>query len=144
MTDTDSLIYEIQTEDIYNGIIEQPDLYDTSDYPNDHPAYSNKNKGVLGKMKDETNGVPIREFAELRPKMYSLVEENSIEKTTAKGISRATTRKMKHNDYKRALFEEKSERVTMNLITSTNQTITTCTIMKVGLSPYNDKRFVMN
>ena len=51
---------------------------------------------------------------------------------------------MRHNDYKRALFEEKSERVTMNMIISSNQTITTCSIMKERLSRYNDKRFVMN
>ena len=118
MTDTDSLIYEIQTEDIYNDMIEQLELYDTSDYPNDHPAHSNNNKKVLGKMKDETNGILIKEFVGLRPKMYSLVEENNSEKKTPKGISRARTRKMRHNDYKRALFEEKSERVTMDMITS--------------------------
>ena len=51
---------------------------------------------------------------------------------------------MRHNDHKKALFEERSERVTMDLITTTNQTITTCAIMEVGLSPYDDKRFVMN
>ena len=51
---------------------------------------------------------------------------------------------MRHNDYKRTLFEEKSERFTLNMITSSNQTITTCNIMKVRLSPYDDKRFVMN
>ena len=36
MTDTDSLIFEIKTEDIFYDMIEQLELHDTSDYPNDH------------------------------------------------------------------------------------------------------------
>ena len=31
-------------------------------------------------MKDETNGMLIREFVGLEPKMYSLMEENNSEK----------------------------------------------------------------
>ena len=37
------------------------DLYDTSDYPKEHPLHSNTNKKVLGKMKDECAGTPIAE-----------------------------------------------------------------------------------
>ena len=147
MTDTDSLIYGKQTEDIYNHMIKKLEPYDTSDYPNDYSVHSNENKKVLSKIKDEMNGMPIKEFVGLRPKMYSLVKENNSEKKTAKGISRAITREMRHNDYKRynrALFVEKSEIVTMDMITSSNQDIKTCTIIKVGPLPYDDKRFVMN
>ena len=39
------------------------------------------------KMKDETNGILIKEFVGLRPKMYSLVEENNSEKKTPKGLN---------------------------------------------------------
>ena len=46
------------------------DLYDTSDYPKDHPLYSVSNKKVIGKFKDETEGVPVSEFVGLRAKMY--------------------------------------------------------------------------
>ena len=37
-------------------------------------------KKVLGKMKDETHGVPIEEFIGLRPKMHSVLfaEENHL------------------------------------------------------------------
>ena len=44
-------------------------LYDTNDYPKEHPLHSNTNKKVLGKMKDECAGTPIAECVCLRPKM---------------------------------------------------------------------------
>ena len=65
-THTDSLLLEIQTEDIYKDMAEDIDLYDTSDYPKDHPLYSDKNKKVFGKMKDECAGKPITECVCLR------------------------------------------------------------------------------
>ncbi|KAL9979617.1 hypothetical protein ACROYT_G017300 [Oculina patagonica] len=58
-TDTDSLLLEIETEDIYEDIYRNKTLYDTSDYPKEHPLHSNENKKVLGKMKDECAGTPI-------------------------------------------------------------------------------------
>ena len=55
-------------------------------------------KKVLGKMKDETAGVPVMEFVGLRSKMYSMVYEGA-EKKTAKGIGRASLREMRHVEY---------------------------------------------
>ena len=74
-TDTDSLLMEIQTDDVYKDMEGQKELYDTSDYPKEHPLYSEVNKKVLGKMKDEMNGKPISECVCLRPKMYSILTE---------------------------------------------------------------------
>ena len=37
-TDTDSLIYHIQTPDLYKDMAVNMDAYDTSDYPVDHPS----------------------------------------------------------------------------------------------------------
>ena len=73
-TDTDSLLIEIQTEAVYEDMAKHPDLYDTSDFPKDHPLHSTANKKVLGKMKDECAGRPIAEYVGLRPKMYSIME----------------------------------------------------------------------
>ena len=71
-TDTDSFLLEIETKDVYADMAQNSKLYDTSDYPKDHPLHSEKNQKVLGKMKDETKGVPIAEAVCLRPKMYVL------------------------------------------------------------------------
>jgi hypothetical protein len=71
-TDPDSLFMDIETENIYADIEADPDEYDTSDYPDDHPLHSTRNKKVLGKMK--CAGVPVAEFIVLRPKMYSILK----------------------------------------------------------------------
>ena len=74
-TDTDSLMYEIQTEDFYEDIREDvEDKFDTSEYKSDHPIgeeYIRKNKMVIGMFKDEAKGKIIKEFVGLRAKLYS-------------------------------------------------------------------------
>ena len=42
--------------------------YDTSTYPKTHPLYNTAN-AVIGKFKDETNSIPVKEFLGLRSKM---------------------------------------------------------------------------
>ena len=74
LTDTDSLMYEIQTEDFYKDINgDVKDRFDTSGYPPGHPSGipSGFNKKVLGMFKDEVNGNVIDEFVGLRAKLYS-------------------------------------------------------------------------
>ena len=64
-TDTDSLMYEIETEDFYKDITEDvKDRFDTSDYPENHPSGipTGENKKVLGMFKDEAAGKIIKEF----------------------------------------------------------------------------------
>ena len=73
-TDTDSLIYEIQTEDFYKDIsADVKRRFDTSDYPPNHSSGipSGFNKKVLGMFKDEAVGEVIDEFVGLRAKLYS-------------------------------------------------------------------------
>ena len=73
-TDTDSLMYEIQTEDFYRDIRwDVIDRFDTSDYPPNHPSGIpfGVNKKVLGMFKDEAGGKVIDEFVGLRAKLYS-------------------------------------------------------------------------
>lgn len=55
-TDTDSLMYEIFTDNIYQDMTTFRDYFDTSGYDSKHPLYSTTNKKVVGKMKDELSG----------------------------------------------------------------------------------------
>ena len=68
-TDTDSLLLEVQTEDVFRDMASNAELYDTSDYPPEHRLHVIANKKVLGKMKDECAGRPISEYIGLCPKM---------------------------------------------------------------------------
>ena len=65
-TDTDSLTYEIKTEDAYEDFWKDKHMFDNSDYPEDSKFFDKKNKKVIGKFKDEAAGIPITEFAGLR------------------------------------------------------------------------------
>ena len=73
-TDTDSLCYEIETEDVFEDISKDvEDNFDTSNFPKDHPSGIpvGKNKKIPGMMKDEAGGKIIEEFVGLRAKLYS-------------------------------------------------------------------------
>lgn len=83
-TDTDSLCYNIFTNDLYKDLEKVKHHIDFSDYPSDHFLYDNTNKKVLGKMKDQTMSEPMTEFVGLRPKMYSFTYGPN-KKRTAKG-----------------------------------------------------------
>ena len=49
-TDTDSLTYEIEAEDIYKDFWNDKDMFDNSDYPESSPYYCNINKKIIGKF----------------------------------------------------------------------------------------------
>ena len=65
-TDTDSLTYEIEAEDVYQEFLNDKDRFDNSDYPEDSPYINKRNKKVIGKFKDEAAGMLITEFVGLR------------------------------------------------------------------------------
>ena len=147
-TDTDSLCYDIRTQDIYRDMQQDKRLFDTSNYDSNHPLYGTVNKKVLGKMKDECHGIPTREFVGLRPKMYSLLySENgkTIEKKVAKGINKGVTKRdIKHQHYRECLFEKKRQMANMNRIQSFKHHLYSVNLNKIGLSPYDDKRYILD
>ena len=96
-TDTDSLVYEIKDDNVYNQCFKVKHSFDFNGYPKDSVYYDGLNKKVLGKIKDELNGVKI---IGLRSKMYSLNAENDKEVNKAKGVDL----KLRHNEYVDVLF----------------------------------------
>ena len=77
----DSLMYEIKTEDVFKDFRNNKNMFDFSNYSTKSKYYNNSNKLVVGKMKDETAGVAIKEFVRLKPKIYlDLVDDNSEHK----------------------------------------------------------------
>ena len=51
--DTDSLVYETETDDVYEDSYKDIKFCDFSNYPKDSQFYDPVNKKVIGKMKDE-------------------------------------------------------------------------------------------
>lgn len=80
---------------MYEEINKHIDLFDTSNYPRDHPLFSEKHKKVVGKMKDETTSYTILGFVGLRPKMYLFIvyDEKKTQVKKAKGISKSVVKK---------------------------------------------------
>ena len=96
-TDTDSLMYQIQTEDFHKDIsADVKGRFNTSDYPPDHPSGipSGFNKKVLGMFKDETAGEIIDEFVGLRAKLYSYKMLEGEEGKKCKGVKKSWLKKV--------------------------------------------------
>ena len=145
-TDTDSLAYEIETEDFYRDISSDvKSKFDTSNYPKDHPSgiLTGVNKKVIGMFKDEASGKQIAEFVGLRAKLYSYRVEESYEEKKCKGVKKAVIKKtITFNDYKNCLFDNKPAMRKMNVIRSHLHTMYTETVNKIALSPFDDKRLI--
>ena len=146
-TDTDSLFYEIQTEDFYKDISgDVKDRFDTSDYPENHPSGlpTGINKKVLGMMKDEAVGKIIIEFVGLRSKLYSFKMEEGKENKRCKGVKRQVVENsITHEDYKTCLTTGKEQLRKQNIIRSYEHEVYTEEVNKVALSAADDKRYIL-
>ena len=58
-TATDSLVYEIKGNNVYEQYFKDKEFFDFSGYPKDSIYFDDSNKKKLGKMKDEFNGSKI-------------------------------------------------------------------------------------
>ena len=147
LTDTDSLMYEIQTEDFYKDISgDVKDRFDTSNYPFDHPSGipSGFNKKVLGMFKDEANGDIIDEFVGLRAKLYSYKMFDGKESKKCKGVKKSVVKKsITHEDYKTCLTTGNEQLRKQNIIRSYKHEVYTEEVNKIALSANDDKRYIL-
>ena len=143
-TDTDSLVYHIRVEDVYEDLFVDRHLFDNSDYPESSKFYYSDNKKVIGKFKDEASGDPIIEFVGLKSKMYSYKTENK-ENKTAKGVKKNVIKcELSLSDYRDTLFNCTTMRHKMRTIRSEYHQISSYQINKVSLSPFDDKRYILD
>ena len=147
-TDTDSLMYEIETEDFYKDIAgDVKDRFDTSDYPENHPSGipTGENKKVLGMMKDEVAGKIIKEFVGLRSKLYSFVMDDGRETKKCKGIKKQVVESsIRHEHYKTCLTTGKELLRKQNILRSYDHEVYTEEVNKVALSALDDKRHILS
>ena len=147
-TDTDSFLYEIETEDFYKDISgDVKDRFDTSDYPENHPSGipTGINKKVLGMFKDEAAGKIIKEFVGLRAKLYSFIMEDGKENKRCKGVkTQVVESSITHEDYKTCLRTGKEQLRKQNIIRSYEHEVYTEEVNKIALSAADDKRYILN
>ncbi|XP_046570763.1 uncharacterized protein LOC124279013 [Haliotis rubra] len=155
MTDTDSLFMQVHAPphkpllDLYVFMKQNLHLFDTSNYaPNDpKDLYSDQNRKVTGKMKDEAGGNIILEFCGLKSKMYSFLmktDKELIEKKTAKGIKKTVIKKfLRHKMFKECLFDKTAVSCSFHLIRSFNNVLYTQKQNKVALTSIDNKRYVL-
>ena len=58
-TDTDSLLYEIKTKNAYKDLSSKKEMLDFSNYST-KSKHDNSNKLVIGKIKDETGALQLK------------------------------------------------------------------------------------
>ena len=145
-TDTDSLMYELKTDDFYDDIKEDiKTRFDTSEYSPNHKSgiQTGLNKKVIGMFKDEVAGRQITHFVGLRPKLYSFKIEESNTNKKCKGIKKNIVKKeIEFEDYVDCLFSGEKQMRKMNVIKSEKHEIYSKEVNKLALSADDDKRIL--
>ena len=142
-TDTDSLVYENKTDEVYENFYGDKNLFDFRDYQGDSYFFHPVNKKVIGKMKDEFEGRTIGEFVGLKSKMYSLVDIDGKEKKKAKGVNKNVVKNTGHQEFVDILFNKKLMRHKMKGIQSKLHRIGTYNVCKIYLFCFDDKRYIL-
>ena len=86
-SDTDSSIYEIEAEDIYEDFSTDKKMFDFSNYSAQLKYYDDSNKLVAKKMKEETARVANKDFIGLKPKMHSILVDDRSENKKTKDVN---------------------------------------------------------
>ena len=140
--DTESYTIHIKTEDVYEDFANDVEKeFDTSNYEVNRPLPTEKNKKVIGLMKDELGGEIMIEFAALRPKIYSYLMDDGNGNKKAKGTKKcAMKQRLKFNDYKNCLLNNKIILKSQQRFKSEVYNVYTEEINKIALSSNDDKR----
>lgn len=142
MTDTDSLLYKIFCDDLDAKLKTIIDRLDTSGYPEEHALFSESNKKVVGKFKDETNGLTIRAFEANGVKNYAFVYGDGVEVKHLKGVNKGTQKYMlSFADWRAQRDAAEPLYVQCTSLRAVSHTLYTITADRVALSRCDTKRF---
>ena len=143
--DTDSLIYDIETDDFYKDIADDiEDRFDTSGYNDNRPLPIGKNKKIIGLMKNELGGGIMKEFVTLRLNMYAY-KVGSSESKKCKEIKKCVVRKtICFEDYKNCLFSGEASYRSQLMFRSLKHKVRMLEVNKLALSRDDDKRITVD
>ena len=116
------------------------ELFDFSNYSFYRSSFTSANKKVPGLFKDELAGRPMDEIIGLRSKMYSFIV-NEIQQNRASGVDK---NKLRHEMYKNTLEKEETYLTDIHTMQSRRHNIETIKVNKISLTPYDDKRWVLD
>ena len=143
MTDTDSMLYYIESDEDLDAKVKLSSWMDYSNFPKEHELYDESKKLVPGYFKSEFPALPIREFIGLRPKMYSILTSLNQKKATCKGIqNHIKDNILTHEHYKKCLFNEEKRFDTIIQISHENHNIFTIRKSKNSLASYDNKKYI--
>ncbi|XP_050457546.1 uncharacterized protein LOC126854656 [Cataglyphis hispanica] len=135
-TDTDSLIYHIECEDVYENIKRNIDKFDMGDAVDNAYGIPLVNKKISGLMKDENNGAIMIKFVGLRAKMNALRVDDKKNTKKVKGVkSNVVARTRTFDDYTRWLNEEIEMTRQQSCIRSKLHEVYTIRETKIALNP---------
>ena len=140
--DTDSLFYEIFTDDLYKDLQQISDELDCSSYPKNHFLYSDKNKKVPLKMSDELHGEIVDEANFFKSKLYSIRKQSGV-KQSAKSVNRAVKNTLHHDLFRDVLKSGSTIRKPMLSMRSKLHSVFVTEVNKIALSAFDDKRFYL-
>ena len=139
--DTDSLLYQIQTPDLYKDMASFMHLLDLSDYPKDHYLYHPSNKKLPLTMTDELQGKILREVFCLRSKLHS-IDYVGGKKQSAKGAQKSVKIQLNHDLLRQSLFSKEKVLKTLTQLRLLCHQIVMNEIDKVAMSSFDVKGFL--
>ena len=126
-SDTDSCVYQIYCEDIYQWMKDNPQYFDLTD------------SKTIGLFKDELKGLLILSFCALNPRFYSYISE-SKNVNKCKGVSKVVVdNETTHDDYKHTLATGETLVRDVMGFRSVRQQVYTVVQSKKALSTFYDK-----
>lgn len=160
MTDTDSVLFKCETEDIYQDILYDDVFMNKMDTGNlrvpelinngiEYNNYDMRNSLNLMKC-EENNGRnlwTIKQFVGLKSKMYAYEKYKAFENekkqdNRAKGLSKTISKTLNFDEYKDVLIQEGIRDFNITNFRTYNQQLYTVEQNKIGLNCYDDKRYL--
>ena len=138
-TDTDSLVYNIKTDDLYQDMYDNRIKFDLSN--SKIINFNNiENEKVILKFKDETKFIPITDWISLCPKSYSYITDDKKDARKGKGVTKNILKQeIKHQDYETILNNNIDIYKNQIMIKSNKHQLYTISMNKKALCSFDDK-----
>ena len=138
-TDNESLMYWLETADIYKKLSAVGEHFAFSSLEKASPFIDASYNKVVGKFNDGANCKSIPVFVPLGPKMYSFRIDgkgNTTEKLRAKGIKRGASREIRHQQYIKELQPPAENKLPNHRIGSTLHKIYTIEVGDIAWATF--------